>query len=111
MTTADLYAPYTSSGTPQTVWAYNGGNTRRAVVVYACYIRDPMYEREPTAAEMRLLVEYCSYWINAPILVQPRHELRELRLAIVRVTTAEQLANWLEGVAGIGLGNVLGGGS
>jgi hypothetical protein len=109
MTVPDLYAPYTAHGTPQSVWAYNGGSTRHAVVVYACYMRDPMYEPEPTPDEMRLIVEYCDYWIHAPLLVQPRDELHLLRLAILRVQTAEQLAGWLWGCASIGLGNVLGG--
>jgi hypothetical protein len=106
---SDLYQPYTSAGTPVTVWSYNGGRTRHAVVVYACYIRDPRFEREPTPDEIRLIVDYCDYWINAPLLVQPRDELHLLRLAIVRVTTAEQLAGWLWGCSSIGLGNVLGG--
>ncbi len=109
MMISDLYQPYTAAGTPQTVWLYNGGRTRAAVVVYACYIRDPLYEREPSADEIRLLVEYCHHWINAPLLVQPRHELRELRLAILRVTTAEQLAAWLWGCEQAGPWYPLGG--
>jgi hypothetical protein len=105
----DLYAPYTASGTPQSVWAYNGGATRHAVVVYACYMRDPRFEREPTPDEIRTIAEYCAYFISAPILSQPRDELHLLRLAILRVQTAEQLAGWLWGCEQIGLGNVLGG--
>jgi hypothetical protein len=113
----DLYQPYTAAGTPQTVWSYDslprgakargGGRTRHAIVVYACYIRDPLYEREPTADEVRQIVEYCDYWINAPCLVYPADELSLLRLSILRVTTAEQLAGWLWACGTIGLGNVL----
>lgn len=109
MTMAHVYQPYTDQGTPQTVWAYNGGRTRHAIVVYACYIRDPRFEREPTADEIRLIVDYCDYWINAPCLVYPADEIRLLRLSILRVQTAEQLAGWLWGCSSIGLGNVLGG--
>jgi hypothetical protein len=109
MTTAYPYTTYTSAGTPQTVWVYNGGRTRSAIVVYACYLRDPLYEREPTSDEIRLIVDYCEYWINAPCLVYPADELRLLRLAILRVQTAEQLSGWLWGCSSIGLGNVLGG--
>jgi len=99
---SDLYQPYTAAGTPQSVWAYNGGITRHAVVVYACYIRDPRFEREPTPDEIRTIVEYCHHWIHAPILSQPRDELHLLRLAILRVTTAEQLAGWLWGCEQVG---------
>jgi hypothetical protein len=105
---SDLYQPYTDAGTPQTVWAYNGGRTRHAIVVYACYIRDPRFEREPTADEIRLIVEYCAYFIHAPCLFVS-DELCALRETIVYVETAEQLAGWLWGCASLGLGNVLGG--
>lgn len=106
---SDLFAGYTRAGTPQSVWAYNGGVTRHAIVVYACYIRDPLYEREPAPDEIRLIVEYCAYWINAPCLIFPADEIRLLRLAIQRVQTTEQLTGWLWGCSQVGLGNVLGG--
>jgi hypothetical protein len=95
------------TGTPQTVWSYNGGLTRAAVVVYARYMREPRFEREPTADELRLIVDYCAHYIHAPCLVET-DELRLLRLAIVRVTTPEQLAGWLWGCSTIGIA-VLGG--
>lgn len=107
---SDLYQPYTAAGRPHTSYDYNGGAIRSAVVVYACHMRDSLYEREPDDAEMRLLAEYCAYWIHAPCLLYPADELRLLRLSILRVTSAEQLAGWLWGVASIGLGNVLGAG-
>jgi hypothetical protein len=110
MTAADLYAPYTAAGTPRSSFTYNGGATRRAYLVYVRYINDPLTERAPTADEIRTLAEYCEYWIGAPCWVFPADDLRLLRLSILRVTTAEQLAGWLWGVASIGLGNVLGGG-
>lgn len=106
---SDLYQPYTAAGTPRSSFTYNGGLTRRAILVYVRYINDPLTEREPDDAELRLLAEYCAYWIHAPCLVYPADELRLLRLSILRVTSAEQLAGWLWGVSSIGLGNVLGG--
>lgn len=106
---ADIWLPYTDAGTPLTSWAYNGGCSRPAIRAYARYIDDPFYQPEPTAAEIRLLVEYCAYFISAPIWVYPAEQIRGLRLSILRVQTAEQLAGWLWGCATIGLGSVLGG--
>jgi hypothetical protein len=108
MTTSHIYYAYTEAGTPQTVWAYNGGSTRRAAVVYACHMRDPMYEREPAPDELRLIVEYCEHFINAPCWVFPADEIRLLRLSILRVRTTEQLTGWLWLCGEIGLGPVLG---
>ena len=105
----NLYQPYTDAGTPYSSWVYNGGATREDIVVYARYMRDPMTEREPSAAEIRRIAEFCAYWIHAPCWTMPADELRLLRLAILRVQTAEQLAGWLWGCASIGLGSVLGG--
>jgi len=95
MTSAHIYQAYTDAGTPETVWSYNGGITRRAVVVYVCHMRDPIYERAPSPRELRLLADYCDYWINAPCFVMPADEIRILRLSVLRVRTVEQLTGWL----------------
>jgi hypothetical protein len=103
----DPFTAYTPAGTPQTVWAYNGGITRRAVVVYARYMAEPRFEREPTLDELRLIVDYCHHYINAPCLVET-DELRILRSAILFVETPHELSGWLWGCGTIGIA-VLGG--
>lgn len=108
MTTADIYRAYTEAGTPQHFFAYNGGAARTAVRVYARYMGDPMFEREPTPDEIRTIAAYCEYFINAPCWVYPADEIRLLRLSILRVETASQLTGWLWGCHTIGIGPVLG---
>lgn len=108
MSTADLYRAYTAAGTPETLRAYNGGITRHAVVVYSCYMRDPLYEREPTGAELRLIVDYCAYFIQAPCWVIPAAEIAILRRALLWVETPQELAGWLWGCSQNGIGPVLG---
>jgi hypothetical protein len=103
-----LCQPYTDRGTPQPYYLYNGGATRQAIVIYARHVRDAYFERPPTPFEVRLIVEYCAYFIHAPCFVHPAEPLAVLRYEIVRLTTCDELDVWLNACASIGLGNVLG---
>lgn len=94
---------YGSAGLPLHYSAHLGDPTWRAVLAYKRYIADPILEREPPADELRLVVEYCAYFLNAPCWLMPVEELALLRASIVHVKTAHELANWLWGCVQIGI--------
>lgn len=103
MSVADLFTGYSIAGTPQTYLAYNGGIIQTPLLIFRLYMRDPILERPPTPDEMRLLCEYCAYFINAPCLNLPREPLAVLRSEIEHVKTPYELAEWLRGCRAIGL--------
>jgi hypothetical protein len=118
---SDLYP----SVAAQTVWRRKR-RTRPHHCCYACYIAircmsvsrrrsDPPAGRilQPWIAPCRSQ-SGCKRFLP-PLKSVGQHDLRKtvcdelslLRLSILRVTTAEQLAGWLWGCSSIGLGNVL----
>jgi hypothetical protein len=101
MSIRDAYHTYTAPnglpGTPQSYLAYNGGVTRPALLIFRCYMQEPILERPPTIDEMRLLCEYCAYWINQPGLIFPPEVLAVLRYEIERIKTPYELAVWRDG--------------
>jgi len=80
-----------------------GGRTRAAILVYVRYSQDPLFEREPTPSELRLIVEYCFDYIHAPELVFPRELIAHLREQVVHIKLPHELTNWLEGCRTIGI--------
>jgi hypothetical protein len=101
--TRDLYQPYLPGGVPYSYFSYNGGVTRPAIRAYVRHMADPILEPEPTRSELRLVCEYCAYFINAPGWIWPRYDLEMLRSAIERITCALELANWLYACSSIGI--------
>jgi len=94
---------YGELGLPLHYWGHRDGATRAAILVYVRHMADPRFEPEPTADELRLVVEYCAYFINAPCWKWPKHELGMLRASIEHVKTAHELATWLWGCSSIGI--------
>ena len=94
---------YGRAGLPLHYSAHLGGATWSAILGYLRYIADPIYEREPPAHELRLVVGYCAYFINAPCWVLPERELTMLRASIEHVKSAHELATWLWGCGQIGI--------
>jgi hypothetical protein len=92
---------YGELGLPTTY--YRQESTRAAILVYVRHMADPRFEPAPTAAELRLVVEYCAYFINAPCWKYPARELRMLRASIEHVKSAHELATWLWGCVQIGI--------
>ena len=99
-----LYTEYYGKvGLPLHYYGHFGGQTRAAILSYVRYMADPILEPAPTLDEMRLIVAYCSYFINAPCWVYPERELGMLRTSIEHVKLPHELANWLWGCAQIGV--------
>jgi len=92
---------YGALGLPTTY--YRQEATRAAIAVYLRYMADPIMEPEPTPAELRMIVEYCAYFIHAPAWTHPPRELKMLRASIEHVTSAHELATWLWGCGQIGI--------
>jgi hypothetical protein len=90
-------------GLPRHFYHHNGGQTRNAVLAYVRYMADPIMEPAPDAFEMRLIVGYCAYFINAPCWLYPERELGMLRSSIEHIKLPHELANWLWGAAQIGI--------
>jgi hypothetical protein len=101
-TLTDLYEPYWC-GAPYSCLSYNGGVTSYAIRVLLRHLDAPQFEREPTAGELRLVVEYCAYYIWAPIFVTHVADLAMLRRQIEHVRTVGELERWLYECAGIGI--------
>jgi hypothetical protein len=74
-----------------------------AIAVTVRHLADIRFERAPTPAELRLVCEYCAYFINAPAWVLPKRELAMLRASVIHIATVADLANWLWGCKQIGL--------
>jgi hypothetical protein len=100
-----LFSPYYPSGLPCGYRTFDGGVVRRAVLLYARYMHDPFYEPIPSRAQMRLLCEYCCYFIHAPCYDRafPQEIICHLRTQIEYVKLPHELANWLAGAAEIGV--------
>jgi hypothetical protein len=90
-------------GLPLHSMGHHGGRTKDAILVYVRHMADSRFEPEPTADELRLVVEYCAYFINAPCWKWPAHELKMLRASIEHVKTPHELATWLWGCGEIGI--------
>src|SRR5262245_30080281 len=73
------------------------GAAQNAIAVYLAYVRDPAWQRPPNTFELRLVLEYCSYYVCAPLYDQlmPAAVLAELRAEVVTIQGAGELALWL----------------
>jgi len=91
---------YSAAGLP--LHYYRQEATRAAILVYVRHMAQPRFEPAPTADELRLVVEYCEYFIHAPAWKIPARELGMLRASIEHVKTVHDLATWLYGCRLIG---------
>jgi hypothetical protein len=87
----DLYTRY---HTPPLA-AHADAPTRLAIAIYRAYRLDPVLERAPTAAEVRLVALYCQEWIRSPLFTYPADGLAQLRWDVERIRTVQDLADWL----------------
>lgn len=98
----DLYTHY---GLPLTAHVYEP--TRSAIAAYIAHRDDPIFVREPDAAQVRLVAEYCQHYINArePFghFTYPADELADLRIRVTRIRTVGELAGWLWDCRRIGI--------
>jgi hypothetical protein len=102
MICADLFDPYWC-GAPYSCLSYNGGVCSYAIRVTLRHLAEPIMERAPTSAELRLVCEYCHYYIEAPCFVTHKADLAMLRKQIEHVRSVQELERWLYECAGIGI--------
>jgi hypothetical protein len=91
---------YSPLGTPVVVSATNTP-IRAAVEAYRNYRADPIFGREPDLYEVRRVVEYCAYYINAPCF-SGLAGIRALRAGIEQVRTVDELGGWLSACKALG---------
>jgi hypothetical protein len=94
----DLFARY---GLPLTAHVY--GPAAAAIAAYKAYRADPIFAPEPTAAQVRLVAEYCEHYISSSLFTYPADELAQVRAAIVQIRTLRELADWLWDCRRIGI--------
>ena len=92
---------YSAHGLP--LHYYRQEATRAAILVYVRHMAQPRFEPAPTADELRLVVEYCEYFIHAPCWVMHKREVGMLRASVVAIATIVELETWLYGCRLIGL--------
>jgi hypothetical protein len=95
----DLYTRY---GTPPLA-AHADAPTRAAIAIYRAYRLDPVLERAPTAAEVRLVAMYCCDYIYGPLPVYVGEDVLELQRRVLYIRTLDDLARWLWDCRRIGI--------
>jgi hypothetical protein len=101
---ANLYREYYGkAGLPLHYEGHLGGATQAAILTYRRYIAEPIMQPAPSLDELRLVLEYCAYFVRAPAWTWPKDELALLRASIEHVKTAQELSDWLRRCKRIGI--------
>jgi len=98
-----LFHYYGKAGLPLHYDGHYGGATQDAILTYRSYMAEPVMQPAPSADELRLVVEYCAYFIHAPCWHWPRVDLDLLRASIEHVKTVHELGDWLRRCRRIGI--------